>query len=955
MKLAFALCLAHLFLLLSVCYAQITPPKPGVDLPQAYFDRVSSDKTAFQFKNAWIQKTRRVKETRQRFLEGLRGDSRGLASLSDDMKRSIVVSGTVSVPAILAQFANTAATPYPASRLRRQLFDGPWSTGTMAELYAEMSNGNITLTGEVYDWITLPQNDTFYEGGSGCYGLCGSARTGQFILDILTASDASIDFGQYDNDGPDGVPNSGDDDGFVDFVAFVHPEIGAECGGNDNLWSHRWIVQGWPEFSGPWQTNDSRAGGGNILIQDYTIQPALSCGGSTIEIGVFCHEFGHAFGLPDLYDTDGGGEGIGHHGLMATGNWNTPENPSHMSAWSKMELGWVIPVEVGGPARSYTINNVNQTGEVYRLDVVEEKFSRRSVDPIAGSFSLHCGLTDAEANNRNWPASGGYGNGWRESIVRDFSYDGTGPVALQFDLSYDTELNFDVARIRIDVNGNVTTVRSYTGNGSASGVAVDLTPYLDGSGATSYQLIAELASDYSWSDEDGNYNSGSGGPFKLDNVSVTGGGENYFCDFEQNEGGWHHDATGSRPSEFFLVENRSKAGQFDQALDAEGLFVWHVEENVMHSSLGNSGGTGGTTNLRPAGVTLEEADGLAQILMGINRGDAGDVRPGSTNSRTFDNTTNPNSTSHNGSATQILIADISDPGPQMTATLRAGYLPPTVGSVSPTSGNSEEVIAISDLSGTGFVHGATFLLRDESMTEHGASNVSWIGENKLAGDLDLTGVPAGSYDLLVRNPDGQEAILSGGFQVNSTVPVLIQDFAATATGTSVELTWQIWSDEAIQGFRVLRRQTAAIATETLNASLIAPHLRRFVDEVFQPATSYHYILLVVLRDGSELRSQSVTARTASYALELHQNEPNPFNPSTRIRFSLPQRTHARLVIYDPSGRRLATLVDEIRGPGVQHVVWDGRNESGASVASGVYFYRLDVQSRVITKKLLLLK
>ncbi|RMG63697.1 MAG: hypothetical protein D6722_17425, partial [Bacteroidetes bacterium] len=87
-------------------------------------------------------------------------------------------------------------------------------------------------------------------------------------------------------------------------IAIVHPEIGAECqlitpSARNNIWAHRKSLSSWPE--GEFTTDDRSAGGGFIKIDDYVIQPALSCSGDMIEIGIFCHEFGHAFGLPDLY------------------------------------------------------------------------------------------------------------------------------------------------------------------------------------------------------------------------------------------------------------------------------------------------------------------------------------------------------------------------------------------------------------------------------------------------------------------------------------------------------------------------------------------------------------------------------------------------------------------------------------------------------------------------------
>src|SRR5206468_6409889 len=61
-------------------------------------------------------------------------------------------------------------------------------------------------------------------------------------------SQPSTDWGQFDNDGPDGIPNSGDDDGVVDFVAFLQPEVGGECVRNTppstGIWSHRFIIAG---------------------------------------------------------------------------------------------------------------------------------------------------------------------------------------------------------------------------------------------------------------------------------------------------------------------------------------------------------------------------------------------------------------------------------------------------------------------------------------------------------------------------------------------------------------------------------------------------------------------------------------------------------------------------------------------------------------------------------------
>lgn len=88
---------------------------------------------------------------------------------------------------------------------------------------------------------------------------------------------------------------------------------------------------------------------------------------------------------------------------------------------------------------------------------------------------------------------------------------------------------------------------------------------------------------------------------------------------------------------------------------------------------------------------------------------------------------------------------------------------------------------------------------------------------------------------------------------------------------------------------------------------------------------------------------------------LYQNFPNPFNPSTTIRFDLPDRSRVILEIYNLLGERVATLVDSFVGAGRHSVVWNGRNENGQTVGSGVYLVRLRAGHFAGTRKMLLLK
>jgi hypothetical protein len=88
---------------------------------------------------------------------------------------------------------------------------------------------------------------------------------------------------------------------------------------------------------------------------------------------------------------------------------------------------------------------------------------------------------------------------------------------------------------------------------------------------------------------------------------------------------------------------------------------------------------------------------------------------------------------------------------------------------------------------------------------------------------------------------------------------------------------------------------------------------------------------------------------------LFQNFPNPFNPSTLIRFSLPSRSSSTITIYDILGRRVRTLLNEVRDAGTYEIEWNGRDDSGIPVSSGLYLYRFSNEGTNIVKKMMLLK
>jgi M6 family metalloprotease-like protein len=366
--------------------AMLVPPRPGVAFPEGYLQFRRDNPFSFRLDGGLSRWVERAKA--QRVAAALQPES-GFGGGA--------VTGTVRVPVVPIAFtpATAPAPPSPAV-IDNVLFSA--ASGTVTDYYDEVSYGLLDLTGDVFGYTTVASSAAYY--GNGVYGVGAGGRVWDLLRDTLTLADGTIDFSPYDNDGPDGIPNSGDDDGVVDLVAFLQPIVGAECDTllTNNIWSHRFLYSGWasngPKL--PFTTNDASANGGFLKIDDYTLQSAVNCAGAPLEIGTFAHEVGHIFGLPDLYDTDGGSQGLGDWSLMASGCWNSQSSPAHMSAWEKSELGWLTPILLTdpNPSAQTVIPEVETNPIAYQVVVGNgEYFLVENRQPTGFDQHLHgCGL-----------------------------------------------------------------------------------------------------------------------------------------------------------------------------------------------------------------------------------------------------------------------------------------------------------------------------------------------------------------------------------------------------------------------------------------------------------------------------------------------------------------------------------------------------------------------------------
>lgn len=264
-------------------------------------------------------------------------------------------TGNIKVLALLIDYPNLTST-YSSSDFDSLLYGANYRNGdgSFKYFYETSSDSLLTIDVDVHGWFRATNNYLYYSRDS------GYARAADLVREAVDAAEvAGVNFANYDND----------NDGNVDGILAVHSGPGAEQGSRTQyIWSHRWVLNG-----------------GNLgsviydgkFINDYMINPETRIAGASqnlVGIGVFCHEFGHNLGLPDLYDTDnsnGDSEGIGNWCLMAGGGWLGGEHrPVNHSAWCRVELNWATPsILTIGNSSSHTMQpSVNDPNEIYRIN-----------------------------------------------------------------------------------------------------------------------------------------------------------------------------------------------------------------------------------------------------------------------------------------------------------------------------------------------------------------------------------------------------------------------------------------------------------------------------------------------------------------------------------------------------------------------------------------------------------
>src|SRR3989344_2238515 len=274
----------------------------------------------------------------------------GLDIPSDFDMRSYMASSPSTkqfkILVLLVDFADKPAIVQPAF-FDNLVFDN--SSPSVKHFYLENSYGKLELTTinlpSSLGWKRLPQTYSYYVNENFVEGRY-PRNTQKLTEDLVDLVDPYVDFSQYDNDG----------NGRVEGLMVIHSGPGYEHTENVNdIWSHKWEIS--PKFKD------------GVYIREYSIQPEYWDTPGDMTIGVFAHESGHLFGLPDLYDTDDSSECIGRWSLMASGSWNgvRGSSPAHFDAWSKIKLGFVTPQTISSSGTTVNLLNVEQNPIVYKL------------------------------------------------------------------------------------------------------------------------------------------------------------------------------------------------------------------------------------------------------------------------------------------------------------------------------------------------------------------------------------------------------------------------------------------------------------------------------------------------------------------------------------------------------------------------------------------------------------
>jgi immune inhibitor A len=449
---------------------------------------------------------------------------------------------------------------------------------SLKKYYEKQSSGRYSVDGGVSDWVKVQWNEARYGsnycGQSTCSSVWDAVRDGvnQWAADQeaagKTPEQIKSELAQYDlwdRYDFDGDGNFNEADGYIDHFQIVHAgedeSAGGGAQGEDAIWAHRWYAYG--TNAGKTGPADNKAGGteigeSGIWVGDYTVQPEN--GG----LGVFAHEYGHDLGMPDLYDTTGRGESsVAFWSLMSSGSWlgegkeSIGDMPGDMTAWDKLQLGWLNY----GTAKA-------ATKSTHKLGVAEYNTDNKQalVVELPEKEVTTTVVKPAEGAKQWWSGSG---DDLKNTLTRSVDLTGKSAASLELKGWWDIEEDYDYLYTEVSTDGGANWTQL---DGTANGQAIprdgaDM-PALHGVSGSYKDLVYPLDA-YAGQKFDLRFRYQTDGGvaqmgFAADAISLKADGQPVFTDdAEGDDNGWTTDGfsrigesfTESYP-QYYLAENR---------------------------------------------------------------------------------------------------------------------------------------------------------------------------------------------------------------------------------------------------------------------------------------------------------------------------------------------------------------------------------------------------------------
>ncbi|MEV0244140.1 immune inhibitor A domain-containing protein [Streptomyces sp. NPDC050674] len=515
--------------------------------------------------------------------------------------------------------------------------------------YEKQSSGRYSVDGEVSDWVKVPYNEARY-GNNAC-GDTNCPSVWNVVSDGLNAwvsqqkaagrTDAQIKadvarFDEWDRYDFDGDGDFNEPDGYIDHFQIVHAgedeSAGGGAQGTDAIWAHRWYAFG--TDAGATGPENNKLGGAKIgdtgiWVGDYTVQPEN--GG----LGVYAHEYGHDLGLPDHYDTSGGENSTGFWTLMSSGSWlGTGKNeigdlPGDMTAWDKLQLGWLNYDKAKAGVNSWHKLGVAEYNTKHKQALVVDLPKKAVTTEL---------VTPAEGKTQWWSGSG---NNLKNTLTRSVDLTGKSKAQLTLDGWYEIEANYDYLYTEVSTDGGANwTALDGTVDGNPIPRDGSDKPVLTGT-VDGYKKLAFPLDAYAGKKIDLRFRYQTDGGlamkgFAADSITVTADGAPVFTDnAETADAAWQ--ATGfSRIgasftkdyAQYYIAENRQyvsydktlKVGPYNFGFTARpdwvehyayqnGLLIWKWDTSQADNNTSQHKGTGLVLPIDSHPDQLKWADG----------------------------------------------------------------------------------------------------------------------------------------------------------------------------------------------------------------------------------------------------------------------------------------------------------------------------------------------------------